>query len=125
MTKFEGIKMELMKDTNTSTNNQQSQALSQLIEFSWKATRGLVEETETHVSQLVGRLVDAGKITAEDRSKLSTLLGQRMADSRKNFLQTIDAHVKTAVEKITALSTSEVQQLEKDISALEQKVSRL
>lgn len=117
--------MELMKDTNTATTSQHSHALSQLIEFSWKATRGLVEETEAHVSQLVDRLVDAGKISSEDRSKLSALIGQRMSDSRKNFLQTIDAHVKTAVEKITALSNSEVAQLEKDIAALEQKLTQL
>jgi polyhydroxyalkanoate synthesis regulator phasin len=117
--------MELTKETSTATSSPHSHALSQLIEFSWKATRGLVEETEGHVNSLVDRLVDAGKITAEDRSKLSSLIGQRMADSRKTFLQNIDAHVKTAVEKIAALSNSEVAQLEKDIAALEQKVSVL
>lgn len=117
--------MELTKETNTTANNPHSQALSQLIEFSWKATRGLVEETESHVNQLVDRLVDAGKITSEDRTKLSSLVTQRMADSRKNFLTTIDTHVRTAVEKIITLSSSEVAQLEKDITALEQKIAQL
>ena len=64
--------MELMKDTNATSNTQHSHALSQLIEFSWKATRGLVEETESHVAQLVDRLVDAGKINSEDRTKISS-----------------------------------------------------
>lgn len=117
--------MELTKDTNTASNSQHSQALSQLIELSWKATRGLVEQTESHVAQLVDRLVDAGKISSEDRSKLSSLISQRMSDSRKQFLQNIDAHVRTAVDKIVALSSSEVQQLQKDIAALEQKVAQL
>jgi len=117
--------MELTKETNTSNSSPHSQALSQLVELSWKATRGLVEETQTHVSNLIDRLVDAGKLSAEDRTKLSSLINQRMADSRKTFLQNIDGHVKTAVEKIAALSSSEVVQLEKDIAALEQRVAQL
>ena len=51
-------------------------------------------------------------------AKLTLKIAQR-------FLQTIDAHVKTAVEKITALSNSEVAQLEKDIATLEQKIAQL
>jgi polyhydroxyalkanoate synthesis regulator phasin len=117
--------MELTKETSTAPTSPHSHALSQLIEFSWKATRGLVEETEAHVATLIDRLVDAGKISSEDRSKLSSLIGQRMADSRKKFLQNIDTHVKTAVEKIITLSNSEVAQLEKDVVAFEQKITQL
>ena len=117
--------MELTKETNSTATSPHSQALSQLIEFSWKATRGLVEATQGHVNQVVDRLVDAGKITSEDRTKLSALISQRMADSRKTFLQNIDTHVRSAVEKITALSSSEVAQLEKDIAALEARIASL
>ncbi|MCC7459807.1 MAG: hypothetical protein IT286_00770 [Proteobacteria bacterium] len=117
--------MELTKETNSTATSPHSQALSQLIEFSWKATRGLVEETESHVTQLVDRLVDAGKITSEDRARLTSLVAQRMSDSRKQFLNNIDAHVRTAVEKISALSMSEVEQLEQDIAKLEARVSQL
>lgn len=117
--------MELVKETTTTTNTPQSQALSQFVEFSWKATRGLVDETETHVTQLVDRLVNTGKITPEEQAKLSSLVGQRMLDSRKRFLANIDTHVQTAVEKIVQLSKSEVEKLESDIIKLEQRLAQL
>lgn len=117
--------MELVKEATTPANTQQSQALSQFVEFSWKATRGLVEETEAHVEQLVSRLVNTGRITPEEQSKLTGLVSQRMSDSRKRFLSNIDSHIQTAVEKISTLSRGEVEKLENDIARLEQKIAQL
>lgn len=118
--------MELVKDTsNTSTSPQHSHAVSQLVEFSWKATRGLVEATENQVQQLVDRLVTAGKISAEERTRLVTLIDTRLTDSRKRFLQTIDAHVRTAVEKLSALSEQEINSLQASVADLEKRIQQL
>ena len=48
--------MELTKESNIQSVSPHSQALSQLVELSWKATRGLVEETQAHVSSLIDRI---------------------------------------------------------------------
>ncbi len=116
--------MELItKETNSTSNAGQSAVISQLVEVSWKATRGLVEQTENQVDKLVSQLADAGKISSEERTKLSALINARMADSRKQFLDSIDTHVRTAVEKLVQLNEEEVTRLQTTVANLERKIS--
>lgn len=118
--------MELIKEiSNVTQNTQSTAALQQLVEFSWKATRGLVDSTEAHVQQLVEKLADTGRITSEERAKLSGLLKQRLNDSRKVFLLSIDDSIRTAVEKIAELSKKEVTELETSVAALEKRLAQL
>lgn len=120
--------MELIKNTSsngTNTNSNHSNALQQLIEVSWKATRGLVDSTESEIAQLIEKLGSAGKISSEEKTQLAMLVSKRLTDSRKRFLSTVDQQVKTAVQKITSLIEDEVQGLEKSISSLEQKIKQL
>ena len=118
--------MELIKETSTnSLNTPSSTALQQFVEFSWKATRGLVDATETQVEQLVEKLSDTGRISPEQKAKLSTLVGQRLSDSRNTFLTTIDQHIKTATEKLAELTTQELTKLEATVAQLEKRVSQL
>ncbi|MEZ4845750.1 MAG: hypothetical protein R2877_01900 [Bdellovibrionota bacterium] len=89
--------MELTKETNSTATSPHSQALSQLIEFSWKATRGLVKKQDMNWKWSIVLSMPAK--SPPQSCRLSALISQRMADSRKTFLQNIDTHVRSAVKK--------------------------
>ncbi|MCB0326208.1 MAG: hypothetical protein KDD52_01185 [Bdellovibrionales bacterium] len=110
---------------NPSETRSKETALRDFVRFSWKATRGLVNQTENDIKKLVSALGNTGKITTDQEQKLIEQLSVRMKESRKQFENEIEGHIDTTVLKISKLYQEEISSIEASIAKLEQQFQNL
>jgi polyhydroxyalkanoate synthesis regulator phasin len=99
--------------------------LRDFVRFSWKATRGLTEAAEGEGRDLVRRMVDSERVTAEEGDRLLVTLTARMRMSRQVFEEKVDSSVRKAVEKLAAISGRELTRLSEQVVEAERRLERL
>lgn len=99
--------------------------LPDFVRFSWKASRGLIDKPENHVSYWSDRLPKTGKLTPEQVTKLADFISNRTVEAHKRFLSTVDRSISQAVAKIANLTQEEVSKIEDKLQNFSNRVDGL
>ena len=99
--------------------------LTDFIRFSWKATRGLIDNPQDHVPYWNDRLHRTGKMTPEQVKQLSSFISTRTSDAHLRFRDTVNESITEAVQKIANLTQEELTKIESKLDRLVERVQKL
>jgi polyhydroxyalkanoate synthesis regulator phasin len=99
--------------------------LQDFIRFSARAARGLGNIAEEEGRELIGRMVEINRITPEEGEKLLNTLLARMKSSKVVFEQRVESSVTRAYEKLSGISTRELDSIKTKIDNLDQRINSL
>lgn len=106
-------------------NRKKDTVLTDFIRFSWKATRGLINNPEDHVPYWSDRLTRSGKLTPEQVSQLSSFISERTHQAHDRFMETISETITEAVNKMADLTDQELTKIEDKMNRLSDRIDRL
>jgi len=99
--------------------------LRDFVRYSRRATRGMASEAQVEGRELVGQMVQVGRVTGEEGERLLATLTGRIDRSRTIFESRVDESVRRAVERLGEISTRELSKLAEQTEALEQRLEKL
>lgn len=105
-------------------NRKKDTVLTDFIRFSWKATRGLIDNPEDHVPYWNDRLGRTGKLTNEQVSLLSEFISTRTTDAHSRFMSNVNDSILEAVNKIADLTAQELTKVEAKLDRIEEKLHK-
>lgn len=103
-------------------NRKKDTALTDFVRFSWKATRGLIDNPEEHVPYWNERLGRTGKLTPEQIKTLAQFISQRTEDAHARFKSNVNDSILEAVNKIADLTEQELNKIDKKLDMISDKI---
>jgi polyhydroxyalkanoate synthesis regulator phasin len=99
--------------------------MADFVRFSWKATRGLIDNPENHVPYWTEKLGRSGKMTPEQVDQLSEFIEVRTKEARENFLANTDQNIQQTVKKLSALTQQELDKMNAKLDRIEARLAKL
>jgi|GEM_PF-3842361 len=106
-------------------NRKKEMILTDFVRFSWKATRGLIDNPEEHVPYWNDRLGRTGKLTPEQVDLLSQFIHTRISSSHTHFLSTVNETIEETVHKLAEMTEQELDALDQKITRMNEKIKLL
>ncbi|MEZ4820074.1 MAG: hypothetical protein R3A45_09340 [Bdellovibrionota bacterium] len=105
-------------------NRKKDTVLTDFVRFSWKATRGLIDNPEEHMPYWNDRLGRTGKLTNDQVGLLSEFISTRTSDAHARFMSNVNESILEAVNKIADLTQQELSTIEQKLDQIEQKIAK-
>ena len=99
--------------------------LEDFIHYSMRAVRGLGSIAEEEGRELVRRMVEIGRVTPDEGEKLLATLLYRMSKSKGLFEKRVEEIVNRAVERLSKVSSKEIETLKERISVIDRRIDNL